>query len=165
MTIPVSVQFLLHKHCSGRTIPIYQSDYLPTKTSRWVTEKSSKRRIEARSRRVTFPLCQVHALPHTDLSKWQFQYLYNFFHTNITQGEQYQFIKATICPPTLLPESQRKVRNLGSRQGHAVSRSRCVKFTLCHTLTDWAKLLQLISFSRTADWTAEVLRDLNKHER
>ena len=44
-----------------------------------------------------------------------------FFLSRTLQGIQYQFIKAAIYQPTLLPESRRKFRNVGSSQDHTVS--------------------------------------------
>ena len=59
--------------------------------------------------------------------------------TQTLQGEQYQFIEATIYPPLLLPESHRnwKFRNAESSQGH--SRSHAV----LRSHADWAKSLRL----------------------
>ena len=59
--------------------------------------------------------------------------------TQTLQGEQYQFIEATIYPPLLLPESHRnwKFRNAESSQGH--SRSHAV----LRSPADWAKSLRL----------------------
>ena len=59
--------------------------------------------------------------------------------TQTLQGEQYQFIEATIYPPLLLPESHRnwKFQNTESSQGH--SRSHAV----LRSHADWAKSLRL----------------------
>ena len=59
--------------------------------------------------------------------------------TQTLQGEQYQFIEATIYPPLLLPESHRnwKFRNAESSHGH--SRSHAV----LRSHADWAKWLRL----------------------
>ena len=59
--------------------------------------------------------------------------------TQTLQGEQYQFIEATIYPPLPLPESHRnwKFRNTESSQGH--SRSHAV----LRSHADWAKWLRL----------------------
>ena len=49
-TIPVS-------NITANTIAIYRSDYLPTNTFPWITEKISKRRFEQSSRCVKFTQC------------------------------------------------------------------------------------------------------------
>ena len=77
--------------------------------------------------------------------------------TQTLQGEQYQFIKATIYPPLLLPESHRnwKFRNAESSQGH--SRSHAV----LRSHADWAKSLRLSRSGWT--WTLKTAEQDEKH--
>ena len=57
-------------------------------------------------------------------------------HKHCTQGIRYQFIKATIYPATVSPESHRIFRNARSRQVHGLCQVHCkkivyVKVMLC----------------------------------
>ena len=74
--------------------------------------------------------------------------------TQTLQGEQYQFIEATIYPPLLLPESHRnwKFRNAESSQGH--SRSHAV----LRSHADWAK-----SARSGWTWTLKTAEQDEKH--
>ena len=68
------------------------------------------------------PASSSWCLPSNEDDDFSFQ---TNFLAHVLQGIQYQFIEATIYPPTVFLESQRKFRNAGG------AHSRCVKFTLC----------------------------------